>query len=159
MTLSKSQRRAEILGVPIGTAANKLRKMIMFSLLDELGKNQCFVCKQVIKNADELSIEHIEPWESTKDASKFWDLNNIAFSHLRCNRPHKMTDGVNSGLARRKIGPEGTSWCMCCQVFLPISEFYQSKTRWRGLSAACRKCESQRNAKYYKRRRSLATLI
>lgn len=35
---------------------------------------------------DELSIEHKTPWLDSEDPKAlFFDLNNIAFSHLSCN--------------------------------------------------------------------------
>lgn len=35
-------------------------------------------------SADDWSIEHIEPWIGV-DPDLFWDLDNITFSHKKCN--------------------------------------------------------------------------
>lgn len=72
--------------MPQGTAANKLRKSILFSLLKISNLNICFQCNEEIKDISELSIEHKIPWlDSENPKELFFDLNNIAFSHLSCN--------------------------------------------------------------------------
>lgn len=80
--------KSRTLGMPHGTACNKLRKQILFHLLIKLGENKCFKCSEIIEKVADLSIEHKQPWEGIS-ADLFWDLNNIAFSHLHCNRPHR----------------------------------------------------------------------
>mgnify|MGYP001575275578 CR=1 FL=1 len=65
---------------------NRLRKLIMWSLVQETGKDVCFRCGQRIETIDELSIDHKEAWRSSEDPEEaFLDPTNIAFSHLRCN--------------------------------------------------------------------------
>ena len=93
MNKDKSNRnKDEFLGIAYGTACNKLRKMIMFDLLKQLNKNFCYRCGKEIKNINDLSIEHKKPWLYIgKDL--FWDLNNIAFSHLKCNKPNRQSGG------------------------------------------------------------------
>lgn len=68
------------------TAAHKLRKSVMFDMVVRLGRDCCFRCGDKIETASELSIEHKTPWESADDPREtFFDLDNIAFSHLKCN--------------------------------------------------------------------------
>jgi len=87
--------KAAALGMSHGTAANKLRKMILFSLVCRLNLNMCYRCDGEILSVDDLSIEHKEAWMQADDLiQSFFDLGNIAFSHLSCNsaageRPHK----------------------------------------------------------------------
>ena len=85
--MSRSERIVGLLGMSYGAACNRLRKNILFHLLKEHGKNICFKCSEVIDKVEDLSIEHKLPWEG-RDASLFWDIENIAFSHMKCNRPH-----------------------------------------------------------------------
>ena len=129
----RKQRVVEQLGMPPGTAANRLRKNILFHLLCRLEENVCFRCKEKIQTVDDLSIEHKEPWEG-RSAELFWNLNNIAFSHLTCNVPHIRRGGIG----HRKIGPEGMAWCIGCQKFEPVENFYKSPTRWNGLQGYCK---------------------
>ena len=76
--------KSNFLGMPFGTAMNKLRKMVLFDLLKKNGKNTCYRCNKEIVSVDDLSIEHKKSWLNV-DASLFWDLDNIDFSHLMCN--------------------------------------------------------------------------
>ena len=72
--------------MPHGTASNRLRKSIMFSLIKQCGFDICYRCKEVIETEKELSIEHKTPWlDSENPKELFFDLGNISFSHLRCN--------------------------------------------------------------------------
>jgi len=83
---SKNTKKSQQLGMPYGTANGRLRKQIMFQLVQQSGRDICFQCGEKIEHADNLSIEHKEPWLDSKDPiSKFYDLENIAFSHTSCN--------------------------------------------------------------------------
>jgi hypothetical protein len=135
----RGARKSAFLGMPHGTAANRLRKMVMFHLLQRHGENVCFKCSAVIETADELSIEHKQRWEGVS-VELFWSLENIAFSHLRCNRNESRKGG---GTQRRKVGPEGTAWCRRCKDFLPVTEFARHTSRWNGLQPWCNPCLSK----------------
>jgi hypothetical protein len=83
---NSNKKKADQLGMPQGTAAGRLRKSIILNLLKELKKNYCFQCGAEIENERQLSIEHKIPWLDSEDPNKlFFDLGNIAFSHLTCN--------------------------------------------------------------------------
>jgi hypothetical protein len=76
----------DLLGMPHGTAAHQLRKMIMFRLIQNARADFCYRCGKVIKTVDDLSIEHMRPWQKADNPKEtFFDLDNIAFSHLKCN--------------------------------------------------------------------------
>ena len=80
------QKKKKQLGMNPSTAANRLRKMIMFELVKQVGLDRCYRCGEAIKNVEDLSIEHKIPWLDSSDPIKlYFDLSNIAFSHLRCN--------------------------------------------------------------------------
>ena len=69
-----------------GKAHNILRKLIMFSLVQELGKDICFRCGKKIETIDEFSIDHKVAWlNSENPVSLYFDLENISFSHCSCN--------------------------------------------------------------------------
>ncbi len=76
-----------LLGQSHGAASNRLRKMILYSMLyGKVYDRNCFQCEGLIESIDDLSIEHKEPWQGAADPkAAFFDLENIAFSHLRCN--------------------------------------------------------------------------
>lgn len=144
MAKDTNKKRAEQLGMPIGTAQNRLKKMILFKLIIECGYDICYRCGEKIENIKDFSIEHKEPWYQ-RDTDLFWDLDNIAFSHMKCNRPH-----INQGpISLRKIGPDGTAWCGTCQKFLPIKDFYSNLKRWNSVRDTCIKCNHKEHKKYY----------
>lgn len=81
-----NNKKEEQLGMPVGTASNRLRKNIMFNLVKQLKLNVCHQCNKIIENVDEFSIEHKIPYlDSDNPIELFFDLNNIGFSHLKCN--------------------------------------------------------------------------
>lgn len=82
----QGQKKADQLGMPHGTAQGRLRKNVMFSLIKLCGVDVCFQCGESIDSPDDLSIEHKVPWlDSESPVELFFDLTNIAFSHLKCN--------------------------------------------------------------------------
>lgn len=86
MSDNGNTKKTEQLGQSHGAAVHKLRKSIIFALLGMLNLNVCFQCNESINNIEDLSIEHKIPWLDSKDPQAlFFDLNNIAFSHLSCN--------------------------------------------------------------------------
>lgn len=121
------------LGMPIGTASGRLRKMVMLRLLQRLGEDICFKCKKQIKTAEELSLEHKKSWLHV-DPALFWDLDNVTFSHRACNRPDRPSHW------RRKVGPLGTAWCGRCQKFFPKEQFLKNSNRWNGCDDYCKAC-------------------
>lgn len=137
---------ASLLGMNPGTASSRLKKMVMLDLLRQLGRDICYRCGVKIQKAEELSLDHKKPWRGIS-ADLFWDIENVAFSHRRCNTP----DRPSGGSDRRKTGPVGTAWCGGeCQAFLPVSEFNKNRGRWTGLKDRCRRCTIAYQSRYYK---------
>ena len=134
-------RAVETLGMSHGAAAGRLRKLVLFRQLKKYGDNVCVRCNKQIETADELSIEHIQPWEG-RSAELFWNLDNVAFSHMKCNTPHVRRGGTG----RRVIAPDGQSWCGSCEQFKSISDFSTDSSRWNGLNYDCKTCKNSRNA-------------
>lgn len=88
-------KKSKQLGIPIGKATHKLKKLILFNLVTNAKLNICYQCKLPIESDKELSIEHKIPYlDSDNPVHLFFDLDNIGFSHLKCN----------AGAARRKNG-------------------------------------------------------
>lgn len=70
----------------VGTASSQLKKQVMFAMAEALGRNICFQCDKKINSPAAFSLEHKVPWlDSDNPKELFFDLNNIAFSHLSCN--------------------------------------------------------------------------
>jgi hypothetical protein len=93
--LSKSNEKKTLqLGMSVGTATHRLRKQIMMMLVAKCSLDLCYRCGNKICNPEDLSVEHKQPWLDVSPAL-FWNIDNIAFSHLSCNvsaaRKHKVT--------------------------------------------------------------------
>lgn len=132
-TKTNAEKTAQ-LGMPYGTASNRLRKILFFNLLKEFGRNICFRCGTEISSSKNLSVEHKKPWYN-KDPKLFWDLSNIAYSHLSCNIATASTDNF-----RNDRGPTGTSYCHKCKRYLPNKEFSKKNSRWNKLQRQCKLC-------------------
>ena len=96
--MKNNRKKSEQLGMPLGTASGRLRKNVLFSLVQRLGEDICFQCGERIKSIDNFSIEHKVPYLDSDDpVGLFFDLENIAFSHLRCNvRAARRQIGTNA---------------------------------------------------------------
>lgn len=137
-----NKRAVETLGMSHGAAANRLRKMVLFRQLVKYGDNVCVRCSEKIENIDELSIEHIKPWEG-RSVELFWDLDNVAFSHLKCNAIDRASRASEINAKQRKIGPEGTRWCYRCRGFKSVELFNKDSGDWSGFDSRCKMCRAE----------------
>ncbi len=72
--------------MPIGTASNKLKKNLLFELVKKCELDTCYRCGNKIETVKEFSIEHKISWYDSDDPiNLYFDLDNIAYSHLSCN--------------------------------------------------------------------------
>jgi hypothetical protein len=115
-------KKKELLGVAYGTARNKLIKNLLWNFVRSSNLNICFQCNEKINNIEDLSIEHKIPWQSAADPiSAFYDLENIAYSHLKCNM--KAGGKLNTiPCESRKAARKGCN-CDYCKSY--------NKARWR----------------------------
>ncbi len=84
------QTKGDFLGMPWGTAANKLRRLLLFKYvkLARNGRIECWNCEEEIEDASQLSMQHKKPWLH-ENRELFWDLDNITFAHRKCNKPDR----------------------------------------------------------------------
>lgn len=69
-----------------GTASYRLVKDVLFKFICDTGNNKCYHCGEEMSRED-YSIEHKTPWlHSENPVDLFFDLDNISFSHMGCNR-------------------------------------------------------------------------
>ena len=118
----------EQLGMSQGTAQYKLRRVILFQMVQRAGLDICFRCGKKIKTVRDLSVEHKIPWLHSEDpVGLFFDLDNITFSHLSCNC------GGNGELARHPSPTSYRNGCRCpeCKAFM---KKYRKDRKERGLS-------------------------
>lgn len=80
-----SNKKSLQLGMNPSTAQGRLVKDILWSLVVETNKNSCVKCGELMSR-ETFSIEHVKPWlDSDNPVGLFFDISNIAFSHLKCN--------------------------------------------------------------------------
>jgi hypothetical protein len=125
-------KKDEQLGMKFGTACHKLRSQILFSLVQKTSQNNCFRCGKPIESVEEFSIDHKVDWLDSSP-TLFWDLDNIAFSHKRCNIPRESKS--------KKLIIDGMAWCAQHKQYLPIENFYKDAGRWNGVNWRCKECQ------------------
>ena len=134
--LEMSDKKREQLGMNPATAASQLRKMILFDFVKRLGLDKCYRCGTKIEKKENLSIEHKKAWlDSENPAGLFFDLNNIAFSHLRCNNMN----------GRRRATPTVQLECDECDIKFdrPVRRHRKNLKQGRTLKFCTRQCRSK----------------
>lgn len=149
-------KKSKQLGMNVSTAQGRLRKDIMFHLAQIIGLDICHQCGGVIETVEEFSIEHKIPWLDSEDPKgMFFDLDNIAFSHLSCN-VRASRNGMKGNIEAakkvskkltRRINENGDVWCPACEMFLHRDKFSKVSTRPLGVETICRSCRSIRRSK------------
>ena len=137
--MSKENNRIKdrLLGMPHGTANNKLKKSIIFELATRLKMTACMRCGSTINSIDDMSIDHIHAWQSSPYPKvAFFDLTNIAFSHLSCNISAKTTPN-------KILPPKGKRWCGSCESFQDLKKFYDNHSKNR-----CKDCHNTVKTKW-----------
>ncbi len=77
-------KKHEQLGMNYSTASNRLVKDLLFDFVLK-AEHKCSKCGGKLTR-ETFSIEHITPWlDSDRPLELFFDLDNIAYSHLSCN--------------------------------------------------------------------------
>jgi len=132
-----ASKKDKLLKMSHGTACYRLRKSIMFSLIKNTPLSVCYRCGERIVLIDEFSIDHKESWENADDPlQSFFDLDNIAFSHLKCN----IAAAINPTHIKN---PEGHFGCWGHKQFLNKTLFKPSTLKGPRNSGLCRKCKSK----------------
>lgn len=130
---NNNDNKSRFLGMPYGTAYHRLRKSLLFSLVQGACRDVCYRCGEKIGTIDDFSIEHKKPW-LYESVSKFWDLNNIAFSHLSCNISHSRPN-------QRHVAKNGRKWCNICKEHLPLPCFHKDRDSKGGYMKRCIPCD------------------
>ncbi len=151
-----NEKKSFELKMSYGKACNILRKNILFNLAKKLKLNICYRCGKKIVDINKFSIDHKKSWQNTTQPIKlFFDFNNIAFSHLKCNianttykypsNPEKFFAKTRKHSASlRIISPKGYNWCFSCKKHLLVSEFHKNKSNIYGFQRQCIICRKKR---------------
>lgn len=95
--LKPYQRRTKkieaLLGDKLSNAKSRLNKLLMFELAKRCNMETCYRCGVKIENFEQFTIDHKESWLFSDESAKmFYSMENIAFSHAKCN----YEDGIKS---------------------------------------------------------------
>jgi HNH endonuclease len=131
-----SKQKNDFLGENFSTATARLKRNLMFQMAQRLGLDSCFRCHNSIQTAEEISVDHKEPWLYVSK-ELFWNLNNLAFSHKRCNTTDRKE--LNKANNTRQ-NPVGKNWCGRCKRFRLIKYFGIKRSSNDGLSSTCKPC-------------------
>lgn len=133
-----THKKKKQLGMPIGTASNRLVKSLLFEFAQKLSLTACYRCHQPIKGPDDMSIDHKVDWLDSNDPiSLFFDTTNVALSHKICNSKARR-------VSRRIVDDRGYIRCFMCLEYLPSTYFYKNKNKPFGLSEQCKQCDNKR---------------
>ena len=84
--MNGNEKKDVQLGMSHGKASARLRKLLLFRLVQNAKEDVCYRCGIKILDVDDLSIEHKVPWLDSDDPpAMFFDLENVTFSHMSCN--------------------------------------------------------------------------
>lgn len=78
------KKKTQQLGTSYITAVYRLQRRLLFKMAQQLGLDICHRCGKQIEVLEQFSVEHKQPWLDVSP-DLFWDLDNVAFSHQRCN--------------------------------------------------------------------------
>ena len=139
------------LGMSHGKANNKLRKLLLFELSRRCGLNFCFQCGKEIETVDQFSIEHKIPWlDSESPIELFFNLDNIAFSHLLCNignirKKYLKENGNNvaSNRPRKNYPEKDLYWCSGCKQYKNENSFHKNIHSFNGRHNECKDCRRE----------------
>lgn len=113
LTNSEKKKRSQ-LGCSSGKAQNILKKRVLFDLAKRLNLTVCYRCGDEILNDKDLSIEHKVPWLDSEDPIKyFFNLDNIGFSHLKCNISAGRNFNKSKGFKHPSISAYSKRGCRC----------------------------------------------
>lgn len=100
-----------------GAAGTELRKRVIYHLAGKLGMLNCFRCKDEILDVADLSLDHKVPWRKAEDrVATFYDVENVAFSHLRCNSGSYLREKTHCDNGHPLTrSPSGERYCLICR--------------------------------------------
>ena len=104
------------LGMNPSTASHRLVKDVLWKLIKQTGQDTCCKCGEPMSR-ETFSIEHVIPWLDSEDpVGLYFDLDNISFSHLKCNiadgrKPNKIYTDIEGRHPSKKKHDAARVYC------------------------------------------------
>lgn len=78
--------KSDFLGMPLGTARNRLVNSVIRRLAVLAGVATCHRCGEALESDEDISMDHVKDWfQKENGIALFFDPENVAFSHKKCN--------------------------------------------------------------------------
>lgn len=135
----RNNRLKDILGETISNATYKLRKILLFEFAKRLDLHHCFRCGEPIDNIDEFTVDHVLSWRLHKSRELFYDIDNIKFSHFKCNCANYTKSKTRPNARKNKIKNE-EKFCDLCMRFIPLAQFHKKSNAVDGYQTYCKRC-------------------
>ena len=132
------KNKDDFLGMSYATANSRLRKIVLFHLVQRLSLDICVRCNKKIENVADLTIDHIKHWYGVS-VDLYWDPTNTGFSHFSCNSQHQAS--------KKEKTIKGKAWCARHGSYVDISMFAENKAHRNGLQRDCNLCRSKTRSK------------
>jgi hypothetical protein len=112
------------LGMDAGTASGRLLKSLLFHFATKAGE-KCFRCGGEL-DRDSFTVDHKEAWLDSGDpVGLFFSVDNIAFSHWKCNVQARRTGRKHESDAARR-----TAWATANRELVNLrGRAYKRKSR------------------------------
>ena len=110
-----SDKKKMQLGMNPSTASHRLVKDVLWKLIQQPNQDHCCKCGELMSR-EAFSIEHVIPWlDSENPVDLYFNLDNIAFSHLSCNvsdsrKPHKKYENFEGRHPSKKINDSNRTY-------------------------------------------------
>lgn len=102
-----SDKKQEQLGMNPSTASGRLVKDLLWNFIVRCDEDSCSKCGEKMSR-ETFSVEHVRPWlDSENPLERFFDLENITFSHLDCN--------VKAARRRKAVCPSKRTYGRGCR--------------------------------------------
>lgn len=99
----KNLKNKEVLGTSMSNATMRLLRSLVFDYICRMHDNYCYRCKLPMTRQD-FSIEHIKEWRGAENGQElFFDIDNISYSHLKCNTEARRFRAWNKGIITHGI--------------------------------------------------------
>jgi hypothetical protein len=147
MTIDGNKIKHEKLGMPFGTANGRLKKLLIYDLANKLELLNCFRCGKKILSVNDFSIDHKKSWLYSNNPVKyFFDVTNIAFSHISCNTAAGRTNlqpFEHGHTPSNKITVQSSyAWCYSCKTQKSVDDFSKNASKYNGVQSECKQCRS-----------------
>lgn len=92
-----SVKKQNQLGMNPSTASHRLVKDLLWNFIKLTGNDNCCKCGTEMDRSN-FSIEHVQPWlDSENPLELYFDVDNISYSHLKCNVGDRRRDTQSCG--------------------------------------------------------------